>query len=779
MFTNNTAPYGGAISTDYNSYISFGVNSSTRFISNKALYGGAIHNSYYYDRTVKSYMYFEGNSETVFSDNIANYDGGAIFSYSNISFKGNSSVMFTNNTAHYGGAINTDYNNSYISFGENSSTWFISNKALSGGAICNTYYNDITIKSYMYFEGNSETVFSDNIADYSGGAIFSYSNISFTENSSTVFNNNIANNDGGTIFSSSGSYLSFKGSSYTEFNNNTASNGGALLSINHIFFQENSKTIFNNNVADDDGGAVLTKNSISFEENCTATLSNNIAGNDGGAIFTMWGHIHFEGNSKSIFTDNIAGDGGGAMHCTDTSSEYIFIIPGYSSPSSYNAGIHLYCNITLSNNSTVTFNKSKTRVGMMMYSTGRIIKKENCTVIIDNLPAKWCNNACLSFTDVHNDIVTVDDDGMVWCNNQKAFMCLTKECYCKNFGDLIDNGTFHNSVFNITSNVMILSSVVKLNYWNKTSIIGYNNLTVICVNGGRLILLRGNIRIEGITWIGCGGYYSSLTPVILIQPRWPSKILLNIWKCSFKHSVAPAISLGIRHYYLWSIYINNCNFVNNNKYKGHGAVIQLSQKLSSSSLTINNCNFSNNGAAKSVIYIHRGHSFVLNHSNFHNNQGVPIYLSNHVHLSISGNVLFENNVAEDGAGIHISDGSSVIFDKNSIVKFNNNKAINGTIYSKVSSNIKFKANSEVTFYSNSAAQYGSAIYSFHNSHVTFTGNSKVTFSNNNVSLSGTNHQFGGTIYSETYSDVIFQENSTIVFNSNIANLNNWFSHTFT
>ena len=771
MFTNNTGHYGGAINTDHNSYISFGENSSTWFISNKALYGGAIYNNHYNIRTIKSYIHFEGNSKTVFSDNIADHSGGAIFSHSNISFKGNSSVMFISNTARYGGAINTDYN-SYISFGENSSTWFISNKALYGGAIYNSYYYDRTVKSYMYFEGNSETVFSDNTADYSGGAIFSYSNISFKENTSTVFNNNIANNDGGTIFSSSDSYLSFKGSSFTEFNNNTASNGGALLSINHILFQENSKTIFNNNVADDDGGAVLTKNSISFEENCKVTFSNNIAGNDGGAIFTISGHIHFEGNSKSIFTDNTAGDGGGAIHCTDASSKYIFIIPGQLLSYSYNAdnaGNELYCNVTLSNNSTVTFNKNKTRVGMMMYSTGRIIKKENSTVMINNLPTKWCNNACLSLTDVHNDIVTVDDDGMVWCSNQEAFICLTKECYCKNFGDLVDNGTFHNSVVNIKSNVVILSSVVEIHYLNWTSIIGYNNPTVICVNGGRLILHSSNVDIEGITWIGCGGYDGYLTPVILIQAR-RRRIRLHICKCSFQHSVAPAISSRVTDYYPWRILVKNCNFMNNNKYRGHGAVIQLSQLFSISWLIISNCNFSNNGAAKSVIYIQRVHIPILYHSNFHNNQGVPIYLSNYADLHIYGRVLFENNVAENGAGIHISDDSSVTFDKYSVVKFNNNKATNGTICSKVSSNIIFAENSEVTFYSNSAAQYGSAIYSFHNSHVTFTGNSKVTFSYNNVSLSDTNHQFGGTIYSEIYSDVIFKENSTIVFNGNIANL---------
>ena len=769
-FSNNHAT-SGIIYCGDNSNIKFMATCEVIFNNNSATkHGTAIYSINY------SAVIFMGNSKVTFSNNM--YAKGSVYSrryggvinsgdHSHISFKGNSSVVFTNNIAGYGGAINTDYN-SYISFGENSSTWFISNKAFYGGAICNSYYNYITVKSYIHFEGNSETVFSDNIAD-SGGAIFSYSNISFKENSSVMFTNNTASY-GGTIYSSSGSYLSFKGSSFTEFNNNTAFNGGALLSINHILFQENSKTIFNNNIAEHDGGAVLITNNISFEENCIATFSNNIASDDGGAIFTTWGHIKFEGNSKTFFTNNIAGDGGRAIHCIDTSSKHIFIIPKNLLPSGYNAQIQRYCNITLSNNSIATFNKSKARVGVTIYSTGKIITKENSTVIIDNFPAKWCNNACLPLLDVHSDIVTVDGNGIVWCSNREAFICLNKGCYCKNFEDLVDNGTFLNSIANITPNVMILSSVVELRSMSNTLIIRYNNLIVMCVNGGRLIFLSGNFRIEGITWIGCGGYDGNLTPVILIQSRWPSKIILNIWKCSFQHSLAPAISLGVTDVYWCSIYINNCNFVNNSKYKGHGAVIQLLQQFPLSSLTINNCNFSNNGAAKSVVYTQHIHNFVLDHSNFHNNQGVPIYLSNYADLRVSGNVLFENNVAEDGTGIHISDNSNVIFDKNSVVKFNNNKAINGTIYSKVNSNIKFTANSEVTFYSNSAVQYGSAIYSFHNSHVTFTGNSKVTFNNNNVSLSDTNHQFGGTIYSETYSDVIFKENSTIVFNGNIANL---------
>ena len=49
----------------------------------------------------------------------------------------------------------------------------------------------------MFFQGNSTTVFSNNIADYGGGIyIFASSKIFFQENSTTLFSNNIADYGG-------------------------------------------------------------------------------------------------------------------------------------------------------------------------------------------------------------------------------------------------------------------------------------------------------------------------------------------------------------------------------------------------------------------------------------------------------------------------------------------------------------------------------------------------------------------------------------------------------
>ena len=101
-------------------------------------------------------------------------------------------------------------------------------------------------------------------------------------------------------------------------------------------------------------------------------------------------------------------------------------------------------------------------------------------------------------------------------------------------------------------------------------------------------------------------------------------------------------------------------------------------------ININNCNFSyNHGDAVSIVYFDNEYfvqhtNIYLNNCNFYNNQGIPVYVSKSCTLHITGEVLFENNVAVNGAGIYISDNSTVIFDKISNGKLiNNSVAHNG------------------------------------------------------------------------------------------------------
>ena len=277
-----------------------------------------------------------------------------------------------------------------------------------------------------------------------------------------------------------------------------------------------------------------------------------------------------------------------------------------------------------------------------------------------------------------------------------------------------------------------------------------------------------------------------------------------IQKCSFQYSLGQMISL---FEVTTIVNINNCKFVNyNSKYNGHGAVIYLASYTVNVfyAFIIRNCYFGSNDGAKSLIYFEyaRVKYIYLSNSHFYNNQGISIFLSPsslHCDLYISGEVLFKNIMAENGAGIYIygnhtvifgknsktkfinntanhngaaiflNGHSSVIFDSNSTVAFIDNKATNGTIYSKANSNVTFKAFCIATFSGNTATHCGSAIYSADNSGVTFKGNAKVNFSNNAVSPSHINIHIGGTVLSENNGFISFEENSVTVFSNNLAN----------
>ena len=853
VFVNNTADGGGAIG--FNGQITFEGNSSVVFVNNTADGGGAVRST--------GQITFEGNSSVVFVNNTADYSG-AIRSTGQITFEGNSSVVFVNNTADDGGTIGF---NGQITFEWNSSVVFVNNTADGGGAIRSTgqitfegnssvvFVNNtaddggaIGFSGQITFEGNSSVVFVNNTAANFGGAILSYSNgqITFEGNSSVVFVNNTATNFGGAILSFSNGQITFEGNSSVVFVNNTADDGGAIRSNGQITFEGNSSVVFVNNTADD-GGAIRSNGQITFEGNSSVVFVNNTAAGFGGAIGSRSNsQITFQGNSSIMFVNNTA-DYGGAVYCDDNKYNVFggnSTIEFNNNVATYNGGA-IYCftsntsfeefsatvfkhntadyggavsaeihsNIMFSENSTVTFTKNKATFGAATYSNGnsKIIKKGNSTIVFDEISARWCSNTCLPYTG-QNDTVTVDGDGIVWCSNQEAFVCQNINCHCKNLKELLSSvDDTSDTLIDIEDKVITLSSVVHLVRVYNISIIGHNNPTVICVNGGRLSLSTvENVIIKGITWIGCGGYSNIHTPVILLDSYVYG--VVHIQKCSFQHSIAPVIRNSKNPvspvYADITINIINCNFINNNHYRGHGIAVLYLEMNFYTSFTIQNCSFCSNGPVKGIVYISKDFEETIEHSqlsiqnsDFINNQGMPLYLRNYMNIQIKGEVTFGNNSAKNGAGIFIGDYSTATFDQNSsvtfvnnfvtdngaaiflsshsnvifkqgaVVKFHYNKATSGTIYSKSNSKVTFTGNCEVTFNSNSATQYGAAICSLDNSHVIFTGSSKVTF-NNNIVVSGDHNidqPLGGIIYSNTRNYVSFEGNSITEFNNNIAN----------
>ena len=411
----------------------------------------------------------------------------------------------------------------------------------------------------------------------------------------------------------------------------------------------------------------------------------------------------------------------------------------------------------------------------------------------------------MSYSD-EDDVVTIENDGEVWCNEQELVLCLSTNFVCSKFESLITVDSLKNYATLYTKHDMKLSSTVELFGVKNISLIGHD-ITVSCKGGSLFLISCSNVTIESISWNQCGNYDFSNSDNAVIFIHLSQHVIIK--NCNFQYSLGPAIKISSLGY---ELSINYCNFINNNNYPHHGVAVQYSHDIRGwksntehiPTVNVNNCIFDSNGAAKNILYFdHASKSFMhiyLSNSKFYNNQGSSVYLpSDKYMLHVDGDVLFRSNTAKNGAAIYISEGSyiifhknteakfinnsvnhdgaaifqshhsSVIFEQNSNVTFTNNKAINGTIYSKTYSNVIFKAACQVAFDSNSGTQYGSAIYSFTNSNVTFTGNSLVTFhSNNVVSASDANSQLGGAVFSENNGKLCFEENSFTLFSNNNA-----------
>ena len=245
-----------------------------------------------------------------------------------------------------------------------------------------------------------------------------------------------------------------------------------------------------------------------------------------------------------------------------------------------------------------------------------------------------------------------------------TFCCVYGNCSCKSLDYALAHLT-SNVMINITTDVA-LSTLIKPSNLENVSIIGHNNPTVNCTNvGGIHFIFCRNCKIQGITWHGCGSENVDTN----VKPGLQLKRSYNITfqNCSFQHSKGPAVLLLD---VTGDVNINHCQFAYNRHYRGHGAAVHyLSNHKIYHQLIfkINNCNFTYNEGAKSLIYIEnkksqRFKSISFYHVSFCHNKGTSIYVVNQK-LNFHGNLLFLNNTAKYGAGIHISDKSSVIFGK--------------------------------------------------------------------------------------------------------------------
>ena len=338
----------------------------------------------------------------------------------------------------------------------------------------------------------------------------------------------------------------------------------------------------------------------------------------------------------------------------------------------------------------------------------------------------------------------------------------TTYCSIRNltFESLVDALTnFSNHTVITISNDVVLPSTVTIYHLENIKIVGQGNPTVNCNHTGALKFIScNNATIEGINWEKCGfnTNYSGI--------EFHNSFNIFMESCSFYNLTGQAVLLSNVS---GNVYINNCSFIHNSQYEGHGAAVYYlpwSENQHINKLVIQTSNFTSNGLAQSIVYIGGcvngcSDNIYLQDSVFIRNKGVPLYISDNI-LHINGRVWFEENSAHAGGGIY-SNSSIISFNNKSSVEFYRNIVeTDGGAFYFINSVVYFAATLIVGFDENAANQNGGAIMSI-NSNITFDGNSSVTFNFNFADIAG-----GAAYFSSSY--ITFDSNSSIAFNDNEA-----------
>ena len=423
----------------------------SNFTLNTADYGGGV--------------YLGGNSinsritDVVFENNTATYNGGAIDW--NATGGNLTHTIFKYNLAQYGAALCREAN-ATGGFGYNNT--FIANHAYrSGSALAWMGVDNITIRSYT---------FTNNSADYSGGAIY----VALNSDNCKVINSTFTNNsissaavgrggdidwigDNAYVFNTTftGSFSPMGGSIYLDVNSNNAtivdssftsctslSTGGAI----HVC-GENATVIgsnFTSSFAKDSGGAIAGISS----DNLNITYSNfkyNVAAghiDPQGVHYGEGGAIYCEDSrnlrvSHSTFETDEAKLSGGSISADNCNDSVVFNITTYDETAFRNGGSISWIN---SRNVTIDgsyFNDTGANYfgGTLYFSNVDDIKIKNTG--INSSWASWEVGGAIYI----DGNVTVDN---VTFNDTHSYHDNATAIYFNSGISTVSNSTFENSV---------------------------------------------------------------------------------------------------------------------------------------------------------------------------------------------------------------------------------------------------------------------------------------------------------------------------------------------
>lgn len=282
-------------------------------------------------------------SGTVFKNNTADYDGGAIGSFGILEIDG---AKFEANKSQLGTTDSQPIGGGAISLGIDavttiSNTEFVGNetgfnggaigtrRTINNGDIANQSHNNHSLViSNSKFVGNTATGKTTDQSDNKltggfGGAIANsfnntqISNSTFTNNKAVnggaVYNQSLFNTNNQTQEVDKGGNIKFAD---VTFSGNTASaNGGAIYSDRNTKTDLTGKVDFTGNTADNAGGAIFVADASSKMDIASgATIKNNSA-KLGGAIYNRGtignlDKVTFEGNKASVNGGAILNSGG-------------------------------------------------------------------------------------------------------------------------------------------------------------------------------------------------------------------------------------------------------------------------------------------------------------------------------------------------------------------------------------------------------------------------------------------------------------------------------------
>ena len=727
-FTNNTAVTGSGGAVDWFAGATTGYIKTSEFINNSAyLNGGAV--------------YWEGHNGTIesstFNRNLANRSGGAVY------WKGTNGTIchstFTDNTAHGIHLAPDSYGNDTYggnggaimwvgSIGDVYNTTFTRNSA---------YGHEVSVPTYgtviqggkggaVYLQGTSaedghdttfnNCTFDSNYAQVNGGAVDWYHGASNGLVNDSIFINNIADRSGGAIFWS-GHDGNITNSVFT--NNSARGNVAANDSYGNITHGGN-------------GGAVMWVGSEGYVYNSTFTnntaLGHNVVGNyyeggKGGAVYIQGGEYGVCNNTKfdtCTFIDNYAQVNGGAidwyvgaMHGLVNNSAFTNNIANRSGGAIFWSGID--GNITNSNftnnhaygitNATDSYGENNTggNGGAVMW-VGPRGNAINC-IFENNTAAKHGGGVYLQGGSRNGD-----------CNNTTFANCKFTNNTAGWNGGAIDwhEGAHYGLVYNVTFTNNTAGSNGGAVFWEgHDGNITYSNFT----GNSALGIIEDAEHDQGdggaIIWAGENGF---------------------VYNCNFINNTASEEGGAVFLHCCQQHGLNNnttfqdCYFTNNTAGLNGGAILF---STNATYATLEHCTFDNNSANRSagaVFWIGTyGHIY---NTTFTNNHALGLVLGYSVnHELIKGgsggaviwagsngdvfNCTFTNNTAANrGGGIFLegtTDGhcANVTITnctlENNIAKTNgggvawDNNAINGRMVN-------------ITFINNTAQRNGGAIF---------------------------------------------------------------------